>query len=169
MISMNDIYFNIDSKIVSQNFWDVSIEEKKKLIDTELKKYIILKIQELSNIKPISNDKLTDFSVEELLNILASEIPSENHFDTLRHFVHYIIQVAGAIQNWSIVWWLESDDELILFPLIEFDENGLWTNLKTHEKTDYVQTFNFVYENFNHNFMTKNTTKTLMMDRTENE
>lgn len=65
--------------------------------------------------------------------------------------------------------WEQEQDELIPFPLVEFDENGLWTNLKTHEKTDYVQTFNFVYEIFNNNFMTKNNPKKLVMRLPENE
>lgn len=169
MVLTNDIYFKIDSNIVSQNFWGISIEEKKRLIDLELKKYIISKIQESDNTSAILNDNSIDLSVGELLSILASDIPMEKHFNTLRHFIHYIVQVAGGLQNRSITWWQEDEDELIPFPLVEFDENGLWTNLKTHEKTDYVQTFNFVYEIFNNNFMTKNNPKKLVMRLPENE
>lgn len=38
MISTSDIYFEIDSNLVLQGFWQASIEEKKILIDKEFKK-----------------------------------------------------------------------------------------------------------------------------------
>ncbi|MFV0249496.1 MAG: hypothetical protein ACK5HP_00425 [Bacilli bacterium] len=57
----------------------------------------------------------------------------------------------------------KDEEELIDCSLIEFDENGLWTNLKTHEKTDYVKTFNFVYDIFYNNFMKENNPERLIM------
>lgn len=47
MQKMTDIYYKVDSKIVKQDFWNLSIEEKKQIIDQELKKYAILKINEI--------------------------------------------------------------------------------------------------------------------------
>ena len=155
MVSIRDIYFIVDSNIVSQGFWDVSLAAKKKLIDNELKNYIITKIQALRNTSGLIGEGTQDYSVAELLAILAELIPKENHFDTLRHFTHYILKVAGNLQNSEIVWYSESDEELIQLPFIEFDENDLWKKLKTHEQTDCVQTFNFVYDIFNNTFMTK--------------
>lgn len=169
MVSITDIYYKIDFNIVSQNFWKIDIVEKKKLINIELKKYIISKLEELNLTSAISSESSQELSVNDLVQILASNIPSEDHFNTLRHLIHYIVQVAGSLQNWSIIWWQEDEDELISFPLVEFDEHGLWTNLKTHEKTDYVQTFNFVYDVFNNNFMTKNVPKKLVMRLPKNE
>jgi len=169
MVSITDIYYKIDSNIVSHNFWEVNIEEKKKLIDTELKKYIISKLQELNLTRAISSESSQELSVNDLLQILASNISQEQHFDTLRHFTHYIIQVAGTLQNWSIIWWVEDEEDLIQLPLIEFNESGLWTNVKTHEKTDYVRLFNFVYDVFNNNFLVKNTPKKLVMRLPKNK
>ncbi|MEG2232595.1 MAG: hypothetical protein RRY16_01325 [Bacilli bacterium] len=163
MVSINDIYFKMDSNIVSQGFWNTDIEGKKELIDKELKKYLTSKIQEVNGIIAITDGEESDFNVPSLLQKLANFIPQDQHFDTLRHFIHYIIQVAGTLQGWSITWWGEDEEDLIDSPLIEFDENGLWTNLKTHENTDYVKIFNFVYDIFNNNFMKENTPKKLTM------
>lgn len=46
----------------------------------------------------------TDFDVVYLLQILASLIPQEQHFNTLSHFTHYILQIAGTLQKYSIAW-----------------------------------------------------------------
>lgn len=168
MILLNDIYHKVDMGIVEQNFWEVSIEEKKQLIDEELKKYITSKIKELGgNTSILSDGKM---NVNDLLKILARMIPQEQHFDTLRHFTHYILSVAGSLQNYSICWWVEKDEGLIDLPLIEFDENGLWTNLKTHKETDYIKTFDFVYDIFTNNFMNKNNPpKKLILKKNESE
>ena len=160
MVSINDIYFKIDSSIVPQGFWEANTEAKKKLIDNELKKYIIDKIQELRGTTGIISEADKEYNVAELLEILAGLIPKEQHFDTLRHFTHYILQVAGTLQNWAISWWKE-DEESIQYPFVEFDENNFWQDLKTHKDTDYVKTFNFVYDIFNNAFMIKTFPKKL--------
>lgn len=166
MVLTNDIYFKVDSSIVNRDFWEVNIEEKKQLIDSELKKYIILKIKELGNNTSMLNDEKNNTSVNDLLKILASIIPEEDHFETLRHFVHYVIQVAGSLQNYAICWWIEEEEKLIDIPVVEFVENGLWSNLKTHKETNYIKTFDFVYDVFTNQFMTKsNTPKELVFNK----
>jgi len=97
--------------------------------------------------------------VSDLISILASDISKEEHFNTLRHFVHYILLVAGSLQERSITWLVEEDKELISTPFIEINENGYWENLITHNETDYVQVFNFVYEVFNKYFLVDKTYK----------
>ena len=153
MIALNDIYFKVDSSIVSRDFWKVSMDEKKQLIDDELKKYIISKIVELDTVKMLSDDAENTLSVNDLLNTLANKIPKEQHFETLRHFTHYILQVAGSLQSWYITWFCEDNPELIETPLTRFNDDGLWDDLKTHVDTDYVKAFNFVYDVFNNSFM----------------
>ena len=161
MISTSDIYFRIDSNLVCQNFWQNDIEEKKRLIDSELKKYIISKIQEL-NVELLENE-INNLSVIELLHILALNIPLDQPHTILNHFIHYIIQVAGNLQNWTICWWVENDEKLITEPLIEFDKNGLWDNLKTHEQTDYIKIFGLVYGTLNNYFLKDDIQKKLEM------
>lgn len=162
MVRTNDIYYTIDHNIVSQGFWNVDIDEKKKLIDLELKKYIISKISEIETSKLIA-DKEQELSVNELLSILSNLIKADEQFETLRHFTHYIIQVTGTLQGYSIIWFGGEDEKLIENPEIEFNEDGYWNTLTTYDNTDYVKTFNFVYDVFTNNFMVKNPSKKIEM------
>jgi len=152
MIITNDIYFKVDSNIVNNGFWQVDIQGKKELIDKELKKYIISKLNELGVNKALTDSK-KDISVDDLLGLLAMNIPQQNHCEILRHFTHYILNVTSNLQNFSIIWWQEDEEELINNPKIEINERGQWEKLITHEKTDYVQTFSFVYDIFQNKFM----------------
>lgn len=156
MIIMNDIYNKIDSKIVASNFWQLDIEDKKILIEKELKEYIILKILELDSNAILINENEENKDIVELFNILANLIPKEIHDKTLCHFIHYIINVAGSLQNWSVVWYEEIDEALVDCPTIEL-KGELWDSLKTHKETDYVKTFLFIFDTFKNNFMNENT------------
>ena len=160
MREFNDIYFKVDSRIVVQGFWQASIVEKKSLIDKELKLYALEKLREVNWDHYILNQN-ANLSINDIVAILASDISKEKHTNTLRHFVHYILLVAGSLQDRSIIWWIEEDEALIKTPYIDFNANGFWENLITHKKTDYVQTFNFVYEIFNKYFLTDNNYKRL--------
>lgn len=148
----NDIYFKVDSNIVNNGFWQIDIQEKKELIDQALKKYIISKLNDLG-VNNVLTDSKKDTSVDDLLGLLAINIPQPKHSETLNHFTHYILNVAGNLQNFSIIWWQEDDEELICNPRIEINERGQWEKLVTHEKTGYVQTFSFVYDIFQNKFM----------------
>lgn len=151
MVTITDIYYQIDSKIMEQGFYEGDIARKKQLIDENLKEYIGSKIAELNS--GVLLERTKEISVVEYLAYLASLIPPEEHFNTLRHFVHYILNVAGNLQGFSILWWCEEKPELIEKPIIEFDTEGKWEKLITHEKTDYVQTFAFGYNIFQNQFM----------------
>ena len=94
-----------------------------------------------------------EYSVVELLEILAELIPKEKHYDTLDHFTHYVLQIAGTLQSWGITWFAQDEEELIHNPLTVFNENCLWTELKTHEDTDHVKIFAHVYDIFTNEFM----------------
>lgn len=163
MISINDIYFKMNSSILSQGFFEANIEKKKMLIDLELKKYIISKIQETNKINNIIDASVKELEVPELLQFLADLIPQKQHFNTLSHFIHYIIQVVGNIQGYSIIWFVEGKEELIDCSIIEYDKIGIWTSLKTHENPDYIKIFKFVYDVFNNNFMKEDFSKRLIL------
>lgn len=154
MQKMTDIYYKVDSKIVKQDFWNLSIEEKKQIIDQELKKYAILKINEIG-VGLVTDTDFKDFSLIETLQQLSIIIPKEDHFDTLRHFVHYILNVAGTLQGYGILWICENNENLKEYPIIDFDENGKWTSLTTidNEDIDYVKIFTFVHDTFHNQFM----------------
>jgi len=163
MGEFNDIYFKVDSRIVEQGFWQASIVEKKALIDKELKLYALEKLREVNWDHYLLNNQNTNLSINDIVAILASDINKEEHINTIRHFVHYILLVAGSLQDRSITWWIEEDEELIKTPYIDFNANGFWENLITHKETDYVQIFNFVYEIFNRYFLADNNYKRLRL------
>lgn len=142
MINFNDIYYVVDSSLIKNDFWNVPLDEKKKLIDIELKNYMILKLKELGKY-----DDFNAMKTIELFKLLASLIPENEHENTIRHFIHYVLNILGNFQNYTIIWFVENADELIYEPEMK-KENGIYVELKTHMKTDYVKTFNFVYNVF---------------------
>lgn len=152
MIKTNDIYFRMNFSINNEEYWKSSIEERKHQIDEALKKYILLKMGELKILTEIS-ENLQDYSNGELLEIMARIIPIEYHHSIFDHFVHYILEVASTLQSRTIVWWMDSDENLIETPLVKFDADGFWDTLTTNEETDCIRTFNFVYDTFQKNFM----------------
>jgi len=156
MLEMKDIYYIIDSSLMEQNFWNLDIEEKKILIEQELKKYIISKINEIDKNISLPDNNIGNTKTIDLLQILATIIPKENHFDTLRHFIHYILNVASNLQGWSIIWYEEENPELKNNPIIDFNEDGKWNSLTTlaTEDDNYVKIFAFVNDVFQNQFMT---------------
>ena len=167
MVIFNDIYNEVDSRILQQGFWNVDIESKKKLIDQALKEYIVLKIKSLNWSEKVTAEDMC-LGVVHLLQMLANIIPKEEHFDTLRHLTHYILQVAGNLQSYSVTWWVEDEEELIESPLVEFNDKGLWNDLKTHKQTDYVKTFEFTYNVFQNKFQ-KEDSKKFILEPLESE
>lgn len=155
MITTKDIYYEMDSSVMLQKFYQLSLPEKKLLIDAELKKYIIFKMESLYGSKKVKEISSTDLTVSELLEILVMNIPKVEHHEILRHFTHYILQIIGNLQNWSVIWWIEEDKKLINCPVLETVDDKL-LSLKTHMKTNHIKTFSFVYDQFINNFMISN-------------
>lgn len=163
MVLFNDIYSRINSGLVSHKYWEQDVNGKKMILDLELKNYIISKIQEMNLYNMLSNVSYEKLSVSNLISILAANIPREQHDCTLNHFIHYILQVAGSLQNWAITWWCEENEDLIENPIIDFNEVGVWDKITTHIDTDYVKAFNFVYEVFINRFLTSKDYKRILI------
>lgn len=174
MNSFMDIYFKAGMELASKSFDFRTIEEQKQLVDETLKVYLIEKLSEI-NSKSISEEAKNEISVEDLVMHLGEVIPTANHFDTLRHLTHFILNIAGEMQSWSIVWYSEKDPSFIDNPLVTFNDNGKLESLSTHEAQSYVQTFQQVYGVFREVFMTKGKmpqltigTKKLLEDKSSN-
>lgn len=157
MLEMRDIYSKVDSNVVKNGFWQKDIEGKKTLIQQELKRYTASKIAELDQSKSLPDTSLDQVDIVELVEMLSTMIPKEKHFDTLRHFIHYILNVASNLQGYSIIWQCEENPELENNPIINFDIDGKWNSLTTFAKEDddYVKIFIFVNDVFQNQFMTK--------------
>ena len=153
MIKMIDIYYKVNTNIMNSNFLRADIDEQKELIDKEIKNYLNNKV---SQIRPkIQLEKNNNLSISELLDILADKIPEKKHPSTLKCFTHFILETASGLQGSNIEWIEEDDPSLIDNPVTEFDENGRWISITTHEKTKCLTTCNLVHDAFKNNFMVK--------------
>lgn len=156
-ISFNDIIFKMNQYVMQQsNCFEPDIEKQKELVESCLKKYTIEKLQELNSNKMISDEAAKELSMIDLFEELAGMIPKEKHFDTLRFYTHYILEMAGSLQGWSITWWNNDDQEDLE---VLFNMDGKWDKLNTPLNEDYVKTFVFVYDIFQNNFMVKDSAK----------
>lgn len=166
-ISFNDIIFKMNQYVMQQsNCFDPDIEKQKELVESCLKKYTIEKLQELNSNKMISDDAAKELSMIDLFEELAGMIPKEKHFDTLRFYTHYILEIAGSLQGWSITWWSNDDQEDLE---VLFNMDGKWDKLNTPLNEDYVKTFVFVYDIFQNNFMVKDSAKKITSKSENNE
>lgn len=150
MFKMTDIYHKVSSNIASQylgNFGSLETNEKKKIIDIELKKYLFNKIGELGYNNIYSN--INELSVHDLMVILSRLIPKEEHDETLAHLTHYILSVAGTLQYETIIWMISEDTEYVA----HFDKDNKWDRIVTSKHPDYVECFDFVYDVFNNKFL----------------
>lgn len=162
MVLFNDIYYLVDSKIVEKGYWQLSIEEQKALVTAELKLYLINKLRDVSwEQYLLVETNVEKMDIGEIVSIISKCIDKEKHVDTISHFVHYILKIAGSMQDRSITWWVETEDEFVETPVIEFNDNNFWDTLKTHKETDYTKIFNFVYDVFNNKFLVEKSFKRL--------
>lgn len=164
MIELIDIYSKVGMKLAMQNFDFATVEEKKQLVDDNLKTYLIEKVSKINGTSTFVDSK-NAISVEELVNLLGELIPTEKHFDTLRHLTHFILNIAGEMQMHSIVWYSKTDQEFVDKQEASFDSEGKWDSLTTHQEHSYVQTFHQVYGIFKEVFMAKSKTIQLEMKR----
>lgn len=162
VISLMDVYGKVGYKLAEEKFDVQSPEIKKQLVDKNLKQYLIEKISKINEI-PAFSDPDNEISVEDLVTQLGESIPAERHFDTLRHLTHFIINIAGEMQGWSIIWYSAEDPKFIDNPLASFDQDGKWNSITTHKDHPYVQTFRQVYGIFKEKFMVKNNNPQLTM------
>ena len=159
MIELKDIYFKVGMNLVKEDFDFRATEDQKELVDKHLKEYLKDKLSEItsSQIKDSNNE----VSVEILVDELGEQIPNERHFDTIRHLTHFILNIAGEMQGWSIIWYGECNPEFIDNSLIKFNINGKLESLTTHNDESYVTTFKQVYGVFKEVFMSKEKTPQL--------
>lgn len=155
MTQLTDIYYKAGKDLADHSFYAADTQRKKKLVDASLKNYVTTKIIEEDFEKAflLYNDPET--SVEELVELLGEIIPREQHFDTMRHLTHFILNIAGEMQGWSVVWYQDEDVSFVDNSLAKFNENGKLESLTTHKETSYVDTFKFVHGLFNEVFMEK--------------
>ena len=69
MVNIRDIYPMIDIQLMKEDYWDLDVENKKRIIDNSLKQYIIFKINEInSNALSDENKEMNTIELFELLS-----------------------------------------------------------------------------------------------------
>ena len=151
-MTFKDIYPKINERLVEQDFYLKDTKEKKQLVDNELKNYMLEKIDQLGIPGVLTSKHKDDVSVCELAEVLATLIPINEHFETIRHLTHFVTQIASTIQGHSVVWWSCEDGELGN-PEVTFYKDGKWDEINTHPQESYSKIFETAYNTFQNNFM----------------
>lgn len=147
-MDFNNIYITVDTMLLENGYWKKSIEEKKKLVDESLKKYLISKINEIGS-KQIGQEA----DMIDLFSTLAMNIPKDKHDSTISHCVHYLRRIMSSMQGFEFIWYVEDNPSLIQNPLLEYNDKGLIDHLVTDLKTPYTTTFNHIYTEFKNRFL----------------
>lgn len=162
-LDMKDIYYKIR---VDYSFYDESIESQREILDKKLREYLINKIIEIYDNKLEIAD-LESLTIKELIIMLMNQIPDNEYSKNLVHVIHAIINFAGTMQSYSVVWKEEKDNELIKNPKVIFDEEGKWLELITHNNTPYEIIFDITYNTFLNEFMKNNKHKSRKRNKQE--
>lgn len=149
--TMRDIYYKMNYALISTHYSELEISGKKKIVEQEMRKYIISKILELN--PKIKIDKDIDLCL--LAKILGDMIPKEKHSDTISHLTHFILQVASSMQGFHIIWSSKNITE----PVLKYKDNDYIDELITSEDMDLVSTFEFIFDIFKNHFMIDNFVK----------
>ena len=146
MLMMKDIQYKVDSYIVDNGFFEEDSSGKKKLVETGIKKYMIDKICETNKGRNTLCNAQQEMSLHELAEILGEIIPEEMHDETMAYLTHYVLGIAGFMQEYSITWMIEDNPALISSPLSENNQEGKWHRIVTHRNTPYVKIFDLALE-----------------------
>lgn len=146
MQTMMDIYYSIDMRIVSLGYWDLDDEGKKMIVDFALKEYLANHVSKNGSKEPF--EVLMTKSIEELISILDCQIPDSQKFDTLRHIIHYILNISGTMQGFSIIWEVSQEEKHIKNPEALFNNEGKWDTFVSHKETSYLDAFKVAYQTY---------------------
>lgn len=155
MFRKDDIYCKIENGLLNYNCYQKDINLQKELIEIELKKYIINKLEEL-NLKAS-----VQLSIYELIHLLSQRIDTEDRDEILSNFTHCILNLISYKQNYIVNWFIEDDESLKGNPVLSFNENNLCDKLITHVDSDYAEVFCFVYDTFKNKMFIKEKQKKL--------
>lgn len=149
MFRTNDIYYKVGKGLVDHNYYQKDIETQKELIEIEMKKYIISKLEELNL------NASVQLSIYELIYLLDQRIDVKDKEKILSHFTHCILNLISDKQNYGVTWLVEDDESFKENPVLNFNENNLCDKLITHIDSDYVKVFYFVYDTFKNKMFLK--------------
>lgn len=154
-ISTKDIYSKVYLTIIKNRYWQQDINMQKEILKEALKDYMVSKLQ-LMGLTFLNSSE--DLDIVGLFEALSKCIYKESNFKVLSNFINCILDIAGDMQGYCIIWEISDNNQS---PIAEFDENGILYKLITNKKTDCVSVFEYVYKLFMNDFMERKHIKTL--------
>ena len=149
MVRFDDVY-KIRFNLINRNYDEKSINEQKEIIEEELIKYLLRKINELDSSCVLPNDN----NLIDIMSLIEKRL-SKEEVGSFSHVIFFILNIASCMQGRTIIWWCEDGEKLKDNPEISFDDDGYWDKVTTHKDTNMIQIFNFVYDIFKNNYMIK--------------
>lgn len=138
MDNFKDVY----SINFGEDFYKLSIKKKKEMFEKKFKEYLTNKVWLKNKLGFYEN-----LSIYRLVE-LASDYYGD---EAVADLVHVVLNFAGNLQGYHIVWY--SSDTPELENSFEISKDGKWSSFKTPLNESYVDIFNFVYNNFEKNFV----------------
>lgn len=139
MFNTNDVFLKVGRALSNQNFYDLGIEEQKQLVEKEIACYIKEKVGTI--------EKAT---LDEIVEELGKKLSDSDKEKLLKSCTHCLLNIAGNMQNWSIVWFEEKEE-----PSILFTKEGKWDNLTTRQDDLIENKFMFALDIFRNYFFNK--------------
>lgn len=160
MFRLSDIYYKVGSRLYEQDYKKQSVEDKKQILENELKEFLLEKIAEFGGSERLFQYE-ESLNVNDLFEVLGEIIPMEQHSKTLGYVTHYVLGLASVTQGKTILWWSNNSNVPLGETVINFDDRGLWDTVNTNEEESYVNSFKVVYNVFMNDFMEKQKVKSI--------
>lgn len=132
MINLQDIIYYMNLTL-GQNFIYLKEDDQRKIIDTELRKYLTKKIKDYSPMALADNNTS---SISDLIKYIADLNEDTDYFKNIQQVIHFILGQMGGI-----IWWQDEDNPETEYPLLDVERR----ELHTRPDTDITQVFDFVY------------------------
>lgn len=158
----SDIYAILNNRLLERDYFKLSFEEKKIIVEEELKRYFIIKkiqakylLVSCPSFIGCESEGLANKTIEECFEELVNEFSIENRFQTFDQVIHFLLGLIIRLQSFSITWMGEIEEEYIDHPVIVLNSEGLVDKLITHREPNMVILFKYVWDFYKNKFQYK--------------
>lgn len=148
--STNDIKWVMEEKLQSRITETMDLEEKKYIIEEELKKYICSKLRTLHGVskeEEIREMGITWYIDRFYMKLYEKGISSQEINIAIENITLYLIEIISKLQDDEIAWCIFEDVSLIEDPVLKSKE-GIISSFITHEETSKLKSFATIWNGF---------------------
>ena len=138
LISLKDIYSKMDLYLNTTNYKYLNTNEKRNIVETGLKKYVISKIRE-ANDSLIVDESIELYRLVEILSFLLNV----NNNEEISNLTNYLLIVMSNEQQFCIKWEEEENDKYTNQPIIDIN-NNLITKITSSKQDNPITLFNYL-------------------------